>query len=416
MRFHVLGLPHTSINESYVCCAYSMKLRKWAFMMAPRGHEVILYSNEGADVPCENVQIFSEKERQKWFGEHDPQKLYHLLWDPSVDYWRLFNERCIEALLPRVKKGDFILTCAGNVSQPVGNAFPGSYFGIQQTAALVEAFIGYYGTFSRYKVYESHAHREWCMGAAGHKVEDNQTAVVENYWDLKDFVVDKTPETVKQATKGKPYYLFIGRVIPDKGWGIAVDATRDIGARLIMAGQGDPGEIRDSDHVTFFGAANVAERAALMAGAIATFCPTHFREPFGGTAVETQLCGTPAITTDHGAFTQTVEERWRCANQREFAAAARRAEVLAPGERLAIKLDAERKYSLEAIAPKFERYFQRLIDLWADGWYQKTPYKLSPEENDSKCQKPKRKPANHKSQTKIAATSTKSSGKKRRKR
>jgi FkbM family methyltransferase len=224
------------------------------------------------------------------------------------------------------------------------------------------------------------------MGAAGHKVEDNSTAVVENYWDLKDFVVGKIPKTVQAATKGQPYYLYIGRIIPDKGWGIAVDATRDIGARLIMAGQGDPGEIRDSDHVTFFGAANVAERAALMSGAIATFCPTHFREPFGGTAVETQLCGTPAITTDHGAFTQTVEEKWRCANHREFVAAARRAQTLDRIDRHLIKQEAEGRYSLEAIAPKFERYFQRLIDLWGEGWYAKEPYKLSTEETESKCQ------------------------------
>jgi glycosyltransferase involved in cell wall biosynthesis len=415
MRFHVMGLPHTAISKLHICCAYSQKLLKFCAMMVPRGHEVILYSNEGADVPCENVEIFTEAERQKWFGEHDPQKLYHLLWDPNVDYWREFNRRCIEALRPRVKKGDFILTCAGNCSQPVGDAFPGSYSGGQQTAALVEAFIGYYGTFSRYRVYESHSHREWLMGRADHRTEDNDTGVVENYWDLNDFIVNEIPPSVKAATKGEPYFLFIGRIIPDKGWGEAVDTTRDIGARLIMAGQGDPGEIRDSDHVVLFGAANVAERAALMTGAVATICATHFREPFGGTAVETQLCGTPAITTDHGAFTQTVAEEWRCASHREFVEAAYRAEKLINADRWMIKFYAENRYSLDAIAPKFERYFQRIIDRFGAGWYQKEPFQLSQLETESKCQakverKPKPKPKSSR------ATSKKSSGKKRRKR
>jgi glycosyltransferase involved in cell wall biosynthesis len=350
-----------------------MKLLKFAAMMVPRGHNVTLYSNEGADVPCENVQIFSEEERASFFGAHDRKKLYDLKWDPREPYWERFNDRCIAALKSRVKKGDFILTASGNVSQPIGDAFPGSYNGIQQTCALVEAFIGYYGTFSRYRCYESHAHREWMMGATGHKVEENDTATIENYWDLRDFEVVDLPHVRALQEKG-PYFIFVGRIIPDKGWSVAVEACRDIGARLILCGQGDPGVL--PPHVEFFGPANVQERAALVTGAIAAFCPTHFREPFGGTAVEAQLCGTPAITTDHGAFTQTVEERWRCASHREFIAAARLAATLTPMERMNIRGNAEERYSLEAIAPKYERYFQRLVDRWGLGWYAKEPVRL----------------------------------------
>jgi glycosyltransferase involved in cell wall biosynthesis len=353
-----------------------MKLRKFAQMAVAHGHEVIMYSNEGADVPCENVQILSEAERASWFGPHDPAKLYDLRWDPNEPYWRLFNTRCINALRTRVKKGDFILTCSGNVSQPVGDAFPGSYSGAQQTVALVEAFIGYYGTFSRYRVYESHAHREWMMGAVGHKTEDNDTAVIENYWDLRDFEVNAISPKAQAIIDAGPYYVFVGRIIEDKGFNIAIEATRDIGARLVIAGQGHPGEL--PPHVTFFGQANVSDRAALFTNAIAAYCPTRFREPFGGTAVEAQLCGTPAITTDQGAFTQTVREGWRCASHFEFCDAGVRAAALTPEQRATIKADASSKYSLEAIWPKYQRYFQRLVDRWGAGWYQQTP--VDPEE------------------------------------
>jgi glycosyltransferase involved in cell wall biosynthesis len=372
-RFHVLGLVHTAINKDYICCAYSQKLKKFCDMVVPRGHHVTLYSNEGADVPCENVQIFSEEERAHFFGSHDRKKLYDLKWDSNEPYWQRFNDRCIEALRPRVKKGDFILTAAGNVARPIGDAFPGSYSGNQQTVCLAEPFVGYYGIFSRYWAAESHAHREWLMGSLGCKVENNDTAVIENYWDLRDFEVVDLPHVKALQTKG-PYYIFVGRIIPDKGWGVAVDVCRDIGARLILCGQGDPGPL--PDHVEFFGPANVQERAALVTGAIGAFCATHFREPFGGTAVEAQLCGTPAITTDHGAFTQTVEERWRCASHREFIIAARLAMTLTPSERAVIRTSAESKYSLEAIAPKFERFFQRIIDRFGAGWYAKEPVRV----------------------------------------
>lgn len=378
MRFHVLGLPHTAINKEYNCCAYSQKILKFAAMMVPRGHQVTLYSNEGADVPCENVEIFSEKERQRWFGPHDTQKLYDLIWTTDQPYWERFNDRCIEALRPRVKKGDFILTASGGCSLPVGVAFPGSFSGIQQTVALVEAFCGYYGTFSRYRVFESHAHREWLMGSVGNKGEDNDTAVVPNYWDMKDFEPVPSPDSLHGIDLTKPYYLFVGRVIHEKGWAIASEVTATLGARLIIAGQGDPGAL--SPHVEFFGYASTEERNILMQHAVACFCPTRFREPFGGTAAESQLCGTPAITTDQGAFTETVEDRWRCASHREFVHAAEVAmELDIPEVRAKTRARAVSKWSFEAVAPRYEAYFQRLLDRWGSGWYQTQPY-VMPEE------------------------------------
>jgi glycosyltransferase involved in cell wall biosynthesis len=234
----------------------------------------------------------------------------------------------------------------------------------------VEYGIGYYGTVSRYRVYESNTHREWQKGAVDCKGEDNLDAVIYNYFDLDEF---KMPAIRDSRIPTDPYYLFIGRLNTDKGYNIAIDVTRDIGAKLIIAGQGNIGEV--PSHVTLWGHATIKERAELMGNAIATFTPTHYREPFGGTATETQLSGgerggTPAISTDHGAFCETVERRWRCASHREFCMAALAAQKLSLEERLAIKKRAESLFSLEAIAPQYERYFFRLMTLWKAGWYE----------------------------------------------
>jgi glycosyltransferase involved in cell wall biosynthesis len=373
-RLHLLGLPHTWVAPIHSHCAYTMKHLKMLKMLGARGHEVISYGNEGSENPYgEQVQILTEAERASWFGPFERHKLYHLLWDSSQPYWQLFNTRCIGELQKRVRKGDFIGTWSGNVSQPVGDAFPGSYYGIQQTVALIEVGIGYYGTFSRYRVYESHGHREWCMGRQDTRVADNDSAVIPNYFDLDEFDLSKLPPT-DDRTKSyieKPYYLFLGRIVPDKGWDIAVEVTRDIGVRLVIAGQGDIGELPPmSQHVLHFGPANVAERAHLMHNAIATFVPTTFREPFGGVAVESQLCGTPAITTDHGAFMETVEAKWRCASHREFCEAAEAAADLLSEDRAEIQEHARSRYSLEVIAPRYERYFDQLYSRFWKGWYE----------------------------------------------
>lgn len=368
-RFHVLGFPHTQTNRTHICCAYTQKLVKLAKMLGPH-HEIFDYSNEGFDTTLpviEHVDILSNTERESFFGEHDPQRLYDLRWEGAQPYWKLFNERAIEALTPRVQKGDFILTLAGaDCHQAIGNAFPGSYSDVAQTVMMVEAGIGYYGTFSRYRVFESHGHREWLMGNRNQRVGDFDTAVIPNYFDLSEFP-DNAPWPFEDSDK--PYYLFIGRIIPDKGWEIAVEVTAELGCELVVAGQGSPGR-ELPPHVIFVGAADVEQRAMLMRHATAVFAPTVFREPFGGVAVEAQLSGCPAITTDWGAFVETVTPEWRCSTHREFVMAAERAAHLTDTQRQELRWNAARRYSLEAVRPLYERYFDRLYSLWGKGYYE----------------------------------------------
>ena len=366
-RFHLLGFPHTATNQEYNACAYTQKIVKFMKMMASRGHTIIHYGNEGSVVPegVEHVQILTESERASWFGPHDRQKPYWLEWVGTAPYWQLFNQRAAPEVVKRAKARDFILTLAGgDCHQFIGDQFAGSYGGIADKVMMVEYGIGYYGTFSRYRVFESNSHREWVHGAKNSKMDDFTDTVIPNYFDLDDFVLPGRSESLPND----PYYLFVGRIIPDKGWQVAVEATAQIGAKLILAGQGDPGPL--PPHVTFWGHATVEERAQLMTHAVACFAPTHYREPFGGVAVEAQLCGSPCITSECGAFTETVDAEWRCATHMEFCTAALRAKELTNQERRNIRTRAQERYSLEAVAPLYERYFSRLYSLWGRGYYE----------------------------------------------
>jgi len=355
MRFHVLGFPHTQSNKLWCHCAYTAKIWKFIDMMAPRGHQIVHYGNEGSEVSCEHVQIFSEKERAELFP-HDgiKEQAPPTLWDTGLPHWPLFNTRAIEALKKRIKPKDFILTLAGSCSRPVAAAFPNHM--------TVEFGIGYYGTFSKYLVFESHSHREWMHGAKNSKGEDYHDAVAPNYFDVREFPF---------AEKRGDYYLFVGRMNEDKGWRTALETVKAIGGKIVFAGQGNPGRLpKFAKHV---GPVGIKRRGELMSRAIASFAPTRYREPFGGVAVEAQLCGTPCITTDCGAFTETVDPEWRCCQLREFVAAAERAKGLQIPERRAIRKRAQSRFGFDAVAPQYERYFQRIYDLWGKGWYAKAP-------------------------------------------
>src|SRR5258706_256610 len=145
-------------------------------------------------------------------------------------------------------------TLTGTCSQPVARAFPNHM--------AVEYGIGYYGTFSLYRCYESHSHREWCHGAKGNKGEDYHDAVIPNYFDMREF-----PEP--QPNEADPYYLFVGRVNEDKGWGTAAAPTRQLGVKLVIAGQGSPTTL--PNHCQYVGPVTMPDRGKLMPEAIATF-------------------------------------------------------------------------------------------------------------------------------------------------
>jgi glycosyltransferase involved in cell wall biosynthesis len=87
-------------------------------------------------------------------------------------------------------------------------------------------------------------------------------------------------------------------------------------------------------------------------------------------AVESQLCGTPVITTDWGVFTETVQQGktgFRCRTMNEITTAAENVKTL---NRKYIRKHAMESWTLDVVKWKYQEYFDRLYDLWDKGWYQ----------------------------------------------
>ncbi len=58
-RLHVLALPHTQTNSDYATCAYTQKAVKFCRMLHGRGREIILYSGEHNEAPCDEHVVSS---------------------------------------------------------------------------------------------------------------------------------------------------------------------------------------------------------------------------------------------------------------------------------------------------------------------------------------------------------------------
>ncbi|HET7030377.1 MAG TPA: glycosyltransferase [Candidatus Limnocylindrales bacterium] len=367
MTVHLLGLPHTETTRAFSWCAYTEKVRKLATMLTRLGERVVVYGGEASDAECaEHVAIVSREEQAAWFAGWDPARSY---WDPprawetDAPWWQAFNERAAAAIRERAEPRDVLSITMGTSHRPVAEALA------HLELMPVETGIGYKGVWAPYRVFESHAWRNFVAAKQPDDVVRFYDEVIPNYFEAEAF---------PRGTGQGGYFLFMGRLIGRKGPQIAAQACARIGAKLIVAGQGalswSPRLIvcqdgtRIEGDVEYVGVVGPEERARLMGEAIATFVPTMYLEPFGGVSVEAQLTGTPAIVSDYGGLVENVNGvgGYRCRTLAEFAAAAERAGSL---DRDGIRDHALATWSTEVIGPRYLEYFARLASLWGEGWY-----------------------------------------------
>lgn len=363
-RFHLLAPAHTQTSKEYVMCAYTEKVRKMAQMLVDLGHEVYHYGAEGSDLTCtEHVTCVTTAEQDYCYEGYDWRSEF-FRHDPNDFAYQRFNKRAIEEINKRKQPRDMLLVSMGNYQKPIADAV-----GLQ----AVEMGIGYTGVFALYRVWESYAWMHYVYGCMDRNPRSADgrfyDCVIPNYYDPADF---------EFSAKKDDYYLYMGRLIARKGVHVAAQVVDRLGAKLIVAGQGKLSDLDiHSPNVEHVGSVGVKERSDLMRKARAIFVPTLYLEPFGGVNVEAMFCGTPAITTDWGGFTETVQHGvtgYRCRTMDDFLWAARNAHKLKPED---CRRWAEANYSMSRVSLMYQEFFTKLHDLWGKGWYEEHPERPS---------------------------------------
>ncbi len=358
LRFHLLGLAHLATNKTNSACAYTQKVVKLAKMLKSYGHTVYFYGVEGSKVNCdEMVQVSTEEVLLRTYGNYDKSREF-FKHDPRDLAHQTFNRNAIEAILERKQEQDILLCPMGNYQQPIAQAVG---------LLTVEPGIGYTGVFAAHRVFESYAWMHYIYGLLNQDDGVWYDAVIPNYYDPADFIYQREKQD---------YLLYLGRIIWRKGVQVASDVAKATGNKLVVVGQGSLDNPRErlalgaEKHIEYHPAVGPEERSRLLGGAKAVLMPTFYLEPFGGVNVEAQLCGTPVITSDWGAFPETVLHGvtgFRCRTFEEFCWAVKNIYRIKPEN---CRVWAEKNYSLERVGRMYETYFQRLHHLFDQGWYQ----------------------------------------------
>jgi glycosyltransferase involved in cell wall biosynthesis len=178
---------------------------------------------------------------------------------------------------------------------------------------------------------------------------------------------DRNPFASRPATP--PYVAFLGRLTPNKGVHLAIQAARRAGVPLIIGGNitDEPGvrayfdsQVRPElgGSCRWIGPYDDRAKMELLQGASALLFPIQWDEPFGLVMIEALACGTPVIAVRRGSTPEVVrhgETGFLCGGPDDMAVAIHRAPAL---DRAACRRDVEERFSTAAFRQHLARLCQ----------------------------------------------------------
>lgn len=328
-------------------------------MLRHLGHDVYHYGCEGSNPDCtENVAVITEQLRHEYYPTDFHRQQFSF--DPNDQLHLTFNQNCIEEIKKRSQLKDFLLCAWGWGHKPIADQF-------QSDMLVVESGVGYEDIFANFRVFESYTWMSHVYGLKNIKNGQAYDAVIPNFFDPSDF---------EYSDQKEDWFLYLGRIVQRKGVDVAVQVTKEIGAKLVIAGQGmlqnDSESLNISDpHVEHVGFADIEKRKMLLSKARAVFMPTYYIEPFGGVSIEAAMSGTPVISSDWGVFGENVihgSTGFRCRTFEQYCWAAKNVQSIASQD---CRNWAMANFTTDRVALMYQEYFEMLYGLWDKGWYEK---------------------------------------------
>ena len=350
MKVVMLGLPMKptllpSVDDNQAAYGFASQIGIICKALYERGHEVLHVGVSGSDVPCsKHIDVVSRETLERVFvkrelsvgavtAEFNANANYVLKQLEPNSHIVCVNERI-----------DHFAACKD----------------VQQF--LTETCVGYPlpHIWTKYRSFMSNAWMHAYYGSGSLNPQGSwYDAVIPPCFDVSTFPYED---------KKDDYFLMVCRLVDGKGIRIAIELADKMGFKLKLAGPGDPKPYLGNPNVEYLGVLGPKARNEVMSKAKALFSPSTYVEPFGMAVIEANLCGTPVITTDFGAFTETVQQGitgYRCRNWKDFKHAVEDIEYIQPRDCYV----HGKEYSYENIVPQYERYFQDLLNINGKGWY-----------------------------------------------
>jgi glycosyltransferase involved in cell wall biosynthesis len=170
------------------------------------------------------------------------------------------------------------------------------------------------------------------------------------------------------------YLVWYGRIVPEKGLHLAIDAARALGLPLKIAGpRSDLAYFQEwiaprlGGGVTYIGHLAHRDLAKLIGGASVALCTPCWDEPYGLVVAEALSCGTPVTAFRRGGIPAIVDEACGAlAEPDDVASLANAIRAALTIERGACRQRAEERCNAHRMVDSYEQLYRRLVGETAD--------------------------------------------------
>lgn len=186
---------------------------------------------------------------------------------------------------------------------------------------------------------------------------------VHNFTDTKFFYDDTTIQ--------KEHLFFLGRIEEIKGTKEAIEVALATNQKLIIAGNIQPGHDEyfnqwvkphlENPLIEYVGPVNDEQKRYYLQRSKAFLFPIKWEEPFGIVMAEAMACGVPVIGFRRGSVPEVImngKTGFVVDNVNEMIAAVNKIDSI---DRKTVRKDCEERFSLEVIAQKYIRLFEKLL-------------------------------------------------------
>ena len=382
IRLHLLAIPYTITLDEYSHDAFTGKVKRFSPMMRSRGFEVFHYGVETSESGAnQNIELMTKNEwldlridTIQWLYPHlSIEECVKKNTDSTFTVSELSNwssPLCIEFNRRlRVKlKENYRGNTTDIVCVPLGKIHNDAIHNMNYV--IVEFGIGYSHSYHNYRVFESNAWLSCTIGKESvnndNKGTNNYDFVIPHYFDINQFKLNMNPNPLQIG--------FLGRLCTGKGCHIISDiASKFPTIQFILCGSGDPTSFLTRPNIIYKSPIHGNDRSDYLGNCIAVLCLTTYFEPFNCACVESQLCGTPVISSDFGGMVETIKQFKTGLKGHTLSDYCYGIQMAINGkfDRKYIRDRAVKKYNMYKLAYNYEYVFKSVNDIHTtkNGWY-----------------------------------------------
>jgi glycosyltransferase involved in cell wall biosynthesis len=176
-------------------------------------------------------------------------------------------------------------------------------------------------------------------------------------------------------TRRNNHFAWLGRCVPDKGAHLAIQAAKEAGVPLILAGTVDrnlPESVRyfqekikpqlDNQQIRYIGPANMREKINLFSSARAFLNPIEWEEPFGMVMIEAMAVGCPVISFKRGAAPELIVDGTTGFLVDDVEGMVRAIAAIDTIDRDATRRHVEEHFSARVMAENYMKVYRRVIE------------------------------------------------------